>query len=322
MASRAWIWVLIASVPATAVDRGRARSTAGLAPVVGSPPAEVARFPWGAGPYQLGRAEASESSPECLAAFSVDARGSVTVLDQLNSRLVTHDDLGTRSVDVGGTNFIDLEPTASGGWALLDGKRGAISFVDASGSPRALVSALGEHAPKPGGLTALARSVEGFWVEYDRENAILVAGPDGTRVEHGAVASGKPALRSKDRVRARLDLSTRQTVSVELWRGEATTPVAIDVAFPLRVWNIAALDADDTQLVLAVRTLPPHGLAPGTPGEMQVVSYGLDGRERWRRRWTPNDRADLQHRPVRLGQDGAVYVLTCEPDAAVLRRLP
>ncbi len=294
--------------------RGRAPVRAETAPV------PERRFTWGSGPEALGRLEANESSPECPASFTASETGEVTVLDQINGRLVTVGAGGPRAVPIQSATIIDLAPWGTG-WALLDRKRAALEFIDSSGKVTASMSVLGEEVPLPGGITALARSVDGYWVEYDRDHAVLVARPDGSPVVRGLSRPGLPAPRSKARARAVVDQRSRRQVTLELW-DDAGKPTTLDVRFPLPIWSLAGLEHDGRQIVVAANLLPERGAPAGTREELMAVALDWEGRERWRKRWRPDALPDVQHRSLRMGDDGVVRVLTCEPQGAALRRLP
>lgn len=290
-------------------------------PVAWTPPPEILRFAWGAAPTQLGRLPAHESSPECPSSFIVDGRGSPTFLDQVNDRLLTIDDTGPRPLALDHAAWGDVEAGVAGGAALLDRKRGVVRFVDVAGRTVSEVEATSDQAPVAGGLTALVRSVDGYWAEYDHDRSTLVATLDGRPVLRGPTHPGTPARGSTSRVRA-VVAADRLSVRVEVWPAPGKPAQVRTLRFPSLVMQVQALEADASQVVLAVRLFPAYGSPAGTPTEQHVVAMAPDLSERWRRRWGWENNADEQLRPVRLGADGKVYTLTCTDAGAIVRRLP
>jgi hypothetical protein len=304
-----------AAAPATPAPRlatGAKGAPTAPAPAVVT---RVVSAPWGSGDGELGRARPAEGSPEGPMSFVVDAAGRVTVLDQVNERLVTFDDGRASAVPVPGRTAQDLAATPTG-FVLLDRLvRRALAFVDARGRLSHEVPLVGVGVPEGGGVTGVFQRPDGTWVEVEHARLVRVADADGRATNERTMVLGRFVGDAGARVTAR-----REGASIELGvtePGRGTRAIAIDLGAPIA--RISGLEGTSLgHLFVSAVTRP----APSTPDEPAANAHvvalvdAASSRLLSRHEVPAQDEPEETMRAARLGDDGAYYTLRCASSGA------
>jgi len=308
-----------------------ARPVAGIS-LDGLAVAEVLRLPWGSAAGSLGRRVPDEGNPECPSTLAADARGRVWILDQVNARVQVFVPGARRPqvIPLPADTFQDLAPDGRGGVAVLDRLVSrTISFVSASGQVERTLSVEGPGIPEGGGVTALFRHDDGWWLEYDHARVVRVAGsdgspdtlrpallgrlsPDGSRLFVASVAGGAVTLGVRDGRSPPGPERSFARVVFDVPRGARplVTLLALEPDARGRVWLAAAVAAQAPR--------PSEALLQD---DVEVRLLGPDGAVAGRARLPAPEGPEEMLRPVRLGEDGALYQLACEAAGAVVRRV-
>lgn len=282
---------------------------------------EIARIPWGEGSRQLGRSLPSEGNPECPSSLDVDAQGRVFVLDQLNSRVqVIEKGAAVRAIPAPPASQ-DLALLPKDRLALLDRLVGReVLIVDGSGNRLGNLRLAGKGVADPAGVTALFARGDGLWVEYDNARLTRLAGLDLVAKEAREARSGRLAQAGGPAFSA--SRASRREVSLRREAVGGKGGWSRKISFSHDVLRILALEIDsEGRSFLAVDLV--ESTADGSLRSLssEIVALDREGRELRRFRLPPFNGPEEQLRPIRIGADGAIYQLRCEPDAAVIRRL-
>jgi len=293
---------------------------------------EVLRVPWGSAVGNLGRRVPDEGNPACPAALAADAQGHLWVLDQVNARVQVFAPRGGRPkvLPLPGDSFQDLAPDGRGGVVALDRLVAAsLAFVRADGRLDHEVPVEGPGVPTGGGVTALFRHADGWWVEYDHARIVRVASPDGSP------DTSRPGLQGRLSADASMLFSAaigRGGVAITSRAGRSPpgperpfARVAFEVPRGLRArTTVLALEPDARGGVwLAAEVASESASAPFAPGpaRVEVRRFGAGGVPAGTAHLPVQDGPDETLRPVRLGDDGALYQLACDTAGAVVRRV-
>lgn len=248
-------------------------------------------------------------------AFVVDDAGTVFLLDQVNSRIAKLGDQGAL-IPIPAKTYLDLAFDGNGGFILLqsavvgDVVDRSVVFVDGSGNQTSKVEIPNldpDDAP-----TALLVHDDGVWVELNHSTTIKVTDASFAADTSGARVDGR-FMPSEDSV-VMAGIGDVQSVLV------AKEPVAggdIEnfpmVDFDRPVIGVIGLEADvQGNIYVAAVTGDPDDLT----GDVQawVVALDADGDEQWRSEFPPPDLMLDVVRPMRLGDDGNVYVMRSSGD--------
>jgi hypothetical protein len=276
---------------------------------VEQPPKEVVvETPWGEKPGEIGRAPGEEAALLGPRSFVVDAQGVAFLLDTQNARIARYEKgAAASSIPLPEGRAFDDIAFASGGFALLERSLiSGITFVGSDGAVKSEVPLSDPKLPEPGLLTGLERRSDGFWVDAEGAYSIRVADSSGS----GVSPTTRPGLALTDgTIRADVD----GTSLLRLWRTpENDTPTllaALEFGNPVRERTLLATLSDGRVLV-AVKVEGPQS-DPLVPPEMShtLVVLKSDGSEAGRKALPLETGDEEVFRRVRLGDDGAVYLL-------------
>jgi hypothetical protein len=157
----------------------------------------LVRAGWGAGAGQLGKKIDQESAPEGPMSLTVDGRGNLYVLDEVNRRVQrwSADGKPLAPISIGSDTVQDLALGKNGAVALLDrlGEKN-LQLYGSDGKPLGDVPLQGKHLPEAGGTTGLFTDKDGnFWVEREHAQLVRVATADGHSDPERPTAPGRPS---------------------------------------------------------------------------------------------------------------------------------
>jgi hypothetical protein len=287
----------------------------------------VVRAPWGAGNGSLGHTTPQEGNPEGPMSLAVDRDGRIFVLDQVNHRIASFGGgLAPASVPIPGDTFQDLALDGRGGFVLLDRlQTRSLAFVGADGRIDHEVSLLGSGIEEAGGVTGLFRLDDGYWVEVEHQRAVRIADALGQADTVRPMIGGRPSRDGASILRAALGQGGEV---VDLFAGPvgagAATQRIARLHFPIRVSSLSELDSGPDGRTLVAANLVE--MSTDTPAavirEVQTIAtVDPSGALLDRVDLPPLIAPEEQFRPVRLGGDGAIHQLRCEPDGVVIRRI-
>jgi hypothetical protein len=157
----------------------------------------LVRTSWGGGAGQLGRKNDPEGAPDGPMSLTVDGRGTVWVLDEVNRRIQRWSNRGAplAPISIGTDTAQDLALGRNGSVALLDrlGEKNLL-VLSSDGAPVGEVRLEGKGIPEAGGTTGLFTDKDGnFWVEREHRDLVRVALPDGHSDAERQTAPGRPS---------------------------------------------------------------------------------------------------------------------------------
>ncbi len=128
--------------------------------------------------------------------FTVDARGRVWVLDQINARVVRFDDAGgvEDTLDIGRLNAQDIALGDDGSMAVLDrfGEKD-VGLWDASGDYVGSLPIEGEHVESAGHVTGVFVDGEDVYVEHEHGPLIRIGSTRGEAADPRTEVPGRPS---------------------------------------------------------------------------------------------------------------------------------
>lgn len=308
-------------------------------PVVPAPPAAplragpapsgdrvFVRAKWGAGPGELGRTRAQEGNAEAPLALTVDGRGTVSVLDQVNGRIARWSAQGEPLAPWPLTQQTARELSAGpgGALALLDPTRDlSVAVLGPDGRPLGEAPIRGQGFDDPAQATGLHFDESGVYVEKGHALFTRVADAQGRPVAERAVLDGRPGragnvLLSAAIIEARAGTAWVRTVDrasgALRWQRRYTLPAPI-----LRL----VLLESDAEGHIAFGLHLAREVEPGrfTDESLQVLCLAADGVVRDVVALPPPEGPEEALRELALAADGTLLYLHRTADEARLLRL-
>lgn len=315
-----------ASAATAAAHRVAVPPLSAAAPAVAPAPAVgevVVSARWGGAEGELGRREANESSPEGPMSFAVDRRGAVLVLDQVNARVSTFESGRAKgTVALPRDTFQDIETRKDGGFAALDRFGSAsVAYFDAAGNLTHEVPLVGPGVESGGDVTALFERDDGTWVEVKHEGLVQIADSEGQPVAERTAAHGRF---NADGSALRMSKSGATAANLVVIEPGAAPRALARVEFPLRVWQLLALETDARGRIVIAADLFEESSEPPfdrLAAAEQVVVLDRAGRELDRFELPAADGADESFRRVRVAPDGAIHHMAFAESGVTIRRL-
>lgn len=184
--------------------------------------------------------------------FSVDSRGRVWVLDQVNGRVARFKDGELESsIALDGLTAQDLAVASDGSVAVLDRFGGA--NVAVYGADGALVGSLplaGEGIDGPGFVTGVFVDGSDVYVEHEHGPLVLLGNTSGAPAEPRQQIPGRPSRDGKSYLKAGItDAAAGRTYVVSNVRPSQEHRFTRELTFDASVWSILLLDTDLSGLI-------------------------------------------------------------------------
>ena len=179
-----------------------AKTTLALAPDAGVPEPRsgggqvLANFGWGTGEGNLGHSMPDEANPEAPMSLTVDARGQVWILDQVNERLVKLDKAGKQvgtvplTVQAGQDVVVAPDGTVLVMDRLVDK---SVSLIGADGKPRGELPLLGKGLEEGGASTGVFIDGNDVYVEREHGDSVRIGNTSGEASKDRPEIPGRPA---------------------------------------------------------------------------------------------------------------------------------
>lgn len=204
--------------------------------------------PWGGGQGNLGRERPSEASPSGPMSFAVDGSGRVSVLDQVNGRMVRFDEDGNveATFPVDRPTAQDMALGADGSAAVLDRFGGKdVALYDADGNNIGNLPLAGEGIDKPGVVTGVFVDGNDVYVEKEHGPLVLLGDTSGATAQIRHEVPGRPTRDGRGYVTAGItDAPTGRAYVAYNERPSKEHRFTRELRLGSRIWSIVLLDTD------------------------------------------------------------------------------
>ena len=267
-------------------------------------------LPWGQAPGQVGHRRESESMQEGPMALDVAPDGRIAVLDQVNGRVqVFSVGQPVQILPIQRDTFQDVAFDDAGRLFALD-RLGVPEVVALTGGGLQ-VPTVGEGLDEGAAATGLFPMADGLWVESEHETLVHISDAQGHALTERTQVPGRVGQTGRQLVVAKVIGPQQVTVRVREATGAVTFTAQLQFAWALDGIREVAIDAQGQTLVVV-------DLAQDGQRRLTAVVLDAKGMELRRTELPPPTQPDEQFRSVRLGPDGALYLLQCGADAATV----
>lgn len=308
--------------------RQRARaSDAGLMPEASSSGqgAVFASFGWGSGEGQLGKKRPDEANPEAPMSLAIDRFGNVTVLDQVNDRMVKLDKtgkvIGNTPLTVQGAQDIALGP--DGTTLVLD--RLIDKSVAVLGPDGKLLGELpleGKNLEAGGGVTGVFTDGEDVYVEREHGDQVKIGTTKGKADPDREEVPGRLSRDGTAYLTAGISVVGEDRVYVgALEKASRQQRFQREYRLGSPVMSLTLLDTDRSGVIYlgALLQVPVPGKDDERRPMMLLICLDpLDGRPLGRAELPANVSADETFRELVVADEGGVlYLVRTEEKAQV-----
>jgi hypothetical protein len=254
--------------------------------------------------------------------FEADERGRLFVLDQVNARVsVFEDGRATRTVKLPRDTFQDIALSKNGFAALDRFGSATVAFFDLAGNLTHEAPLVGAGVASGGDVTGLFQRDDGTWVEVKHEGLVQIADSGGNPLEERLSAPGRFA---SDGSFVRLSKSGATAAALASIDSSKRARALGRVEFPMRVWQLLALETDAKGRIVIAADL--YEEAPEPPFDRlaaaeQVVVLDAKATELERFELPGTDGAEESFRRVRVSADGTIHHMAFGEDGVTFRRL-
>jgi hypothetical protein len=301
---------------------GFARKTAAVtAPLVGPHTPQVRKdpthavvlqLPWGQAPGQVGHHRGEENMPEGPMALDVAADGRLAVLDQVNGRVqLFAPGQPVQILPLPRDSFQDVAFDDAGRLYALD-RHGLAEVIALTGGALQLPT-IGDGVDEGGAVTGLFPMRDGLWVEAEHDTLVHLADAEGHALAERQQLRGRFGQDGKHLVRAEVQGGHQVRVEVSDAVGR-TFATHLDFAWRLDGIRELALDAQGQTVVVVALARDERDRT--VESRLTAVVLDAAGQELRRTELSPPTQPEEQFRPIRLGPDGALYVLQCGAQGA------
>jgi hypothetical protein len=282
-----------------------------IAPRKPTPTNVIARATWGSGEKQLGRRHDAEGSNDGPMSLTVDGRGNLYVLDEVNRRVQKYSRSGVSSIAIGGEAVQDLAITKNG-IALLDrlGEKN-LQLYSPDGKMLGEVALEGKGIPESGGTTGLFPDRDGnLWVEREHQQLVRVALANGNSDPDRPTAPGRPSRDGSDFLSAAIADRAVGTALVRALDLDGNVLWQQLVSLGAPILHLTLVDSDAFgNVYLAGHTgrgsaAPPYSIVDE---KLVIISLSHDGSPRGMMALDAAPPATESFRELAIGDDGTIY---------------
>jgi hypothetical protein len=287
--------------------------------------AVIATFGWGGGDKNLGRRRDDQANPEGPMSLAIDKRGNVTVLDQVNNRLVKMDKTGkvTGTVPLTVQGAQDVAVAADGTTLVLDRNLDkAVALIGPDGKQLGELPVEGKNMPEGGAATGV----------FTEGNDVFVEREHGDQVKLGTTSGKADVEREEVPGRLTRDGTAYLTAGISVPGEDRVYVGALDKASKQQRFQreyrmgeaVLALNLLDTDAsgIIYVGAVTEVTLA-GQPKRHQVLLIcldPLDGRPLGRAELPANTNADETFRELVVADEGGVLYLYRTEEKAQIQK--
>lgn len=275
-------------------------------------------LPWGQAPGQVGHRRDAEAMPEGPMALDVAPDGRIAVLDQVNGRVqVFAAGQPVQILPIPRDTFQDVAFDDAGRLFALD-RLGVPEVVALTGGGLQ-VRTVGEGLDEGAAATGLFPMADGVWVESEHHALVHIADAQGQALTERTQVPGRVGQTGRQLVVAAVTGQGQVTVRVREPTGAVTFTAQLQFTLRLDGIREVAVDAQGQTLVVVAQARDEADRT--VESRLTAVVLDVKGQELRRTELPPPAQPDEQFRPVRLGPDGALYLLQCGADAATVLRV-
>lgn len=298
-----------------AAPEARAMATASPAADAGLPKAGqvVARFGWGAGNGNLGRDRPQEGNPEGPMSVTIDSKGTSSVLDQVNRRVVRVDKAGQRlpSIELPLQAPQDLVVAKDGTTVVMDRLVDkSIALISPDGVLRGELPLLGKGLREGGAATGVFTDGDSVYVERTHGDSVRIGSVAGVKDVERPEIPGRPARDGRSYLTASIASGKVLLTVIDASTRAHRFTRQYSLAGP--VSSLVLLDADVRGVVYVGAMVGP---------EVQVLCVdALDGHPMGTTAVPASASADEAFRELAVSDDGEILALLRDEAGAELRR--
>ncbi|MBS1152248.1 MAG: hypothetical protein H6Q89_3946 [Myxococcaceae bacterium] len=290
--------------------------------------AVFATFGWGSAAGQLGHKRPDEANPEAPMSVALDRFGNVTVLDQVNDRVVKLDKtgkvIGTTPLTVQGAQ--DLTIAADGTTLVLD--RVIDKSVAVIGPDGKLVGELkleGKNLEEGGAATGVFTDGEDVYVEREHGDLVKLGTTKGVADPDREEVPGRLSRDGTAYLTAGISVPGEDRVYVgSLEKASKQQRFQREYRLGMPVTGLMLLDTDRSGIIylgaLTTVPVPNQPEAEGRPMVLLLCLDPLDGRPLGRAELPANVNADETFRELVVADEGGVLYLYRTEEKAQLQK--
>jgi outer membrane protein assembly factor BamB len=280
-------------------------------PAQGEP---VIKGAWGGKPGEFGRERDPEANAEVPMAIAAGKNGELLVVDQINHRVQRFkngEPVG--SIPIGDTVH-DLAVAPDGRMVVLDRLVDkSVQLYDANGNLINEAPLAGKRLPEGGAATGVFMDDEGIWVERDHTSLVRVADAQGNADAERTELPGRPTRDGRKVVTAAITVREQGRLVVTAFDRTTLEPAwSRELEMPAPILYLVLLDSDADGNVYVGADVGREGTAEPFPiidEAITVVRLNASGAITGTIDLPAVATGDEMHRPITVGDDGAIYAL-------------
>ena len=284
-----------------------------------------AQFGWGSGDGQLAHKRPDEANPEAPMSLALDARGNVTVLDQVNDRLVKLDkngkQIGTVPLTVQGAQ--DLAIAKDGTTLVLDRVVDkTIAVISPDGKLVGELKLEGKNLEEGGAATGVFTDGDAVYVEREHGDLVKVGDTKGKADVDREEVPGRLSRDGTAYLTAGISVVGEDRVYVgAIEKATKTQRFQREYRLAMPVLALTLLDTDRSGIIYlgALVHVPVQGKDP-RPMVLLVCLDPLDGRPLGKAELPANVNADETFRELVVADEGGVFYLFRTDEKAQIQR--
>lgn len=286
----------------------------------------IARFGWGSGDDALGRERQQEGNPEAPMSLAIAPDGTISVLDQVNQRLVRLDANGKR---IGSTPLPlqaaqDVVVTKDGTSLVIDRLVDkAVAIIGPDGKQRGELPIEGKGLSEGGASTGIFTDGDDVLVEREHGDLVRIGKTSGKADTERGEVPGRPSRDGASYLTVMMADGPAGLVTITaIAKANLEHRFTRQLSFGRPVMNVVMLDSDPAGLAYVGVNLDAPASTPERP--VFVVSIlcldGRDGAILGRISFPANTEPDETFRELSVAGDGTIVFLRRTPEGAQLER--
>lgn len=285
-----------------------------------------AQFGWGSGDGQLAHKRPDEANPEGPMSLALDARGNVTVLDQVNDRLVKLDkngkQIGTVPLTVQGAQ--DLAIAKDGTTLVLDRVIDkSVAVISPDGKLIGELKIEGKGLEEGGAATGVFTDGNDVYVEREHGDLVKIGDTTGKADADREEVPGRLSRDGTAYLTAGISVVGEDRVYVgAIEKATRTQRFQREYKLAMPVLALTLLDTDRSGIIYlgALVAAPAPDKPEPRPMVLLVCLDPLDGRPLGKAELPANVNADETFRELVVADEGGVYYLHRTEEKAQIQR--
>lgn len=286
-----------------------------------------AQFGWGSGPGDLAHKRPDEANPEGPMSLAIDGKGNVTVLDQVNDRMLKLDKTGkvTGSVPLTVQGPQDVAVAADGTTVVLDRVVDkSVALIGADGKLIGELKLEGKNLEEGGAATGVFTDGKDVYVEREHGDLVKIGDTTGKSDAEREEVPGRLSRDGTAYLTAGISAPGEERVYVgAIEKATKTQRFQREYKLGAPVVALTLLDTDRSGIIyLGASMLAPVPGKPDAPKPVMLLICldPLDGRPLGKAELPVNMSADETFRELVVADEGGVLYLVRSEQHAQLQR--